>query len=151
MHSNRHSRDMVFNIYFLPRPSPPPVCLITRSCPPNDMPSRTGARAAAGSGYTPWAQVRGLPRCSQGLYNSASRKTCRAHSSASLQTEQRNDAKSWLGLGMACLCFGGFPSRHKCQGTSLLAPKMHSKACHPAQSPQGTVGSSPPFQRRESR
>jgi len=35
--------------------------------------------------------------------------------------------QSWLSLGTACLCSGGFHTGDKCQGTSLLVPKMYSK------------------------
>lgn len=66
MHSNRHSRDMFFNIYFQPHPLGHPICPITRPCPPNDLPSRTEAHQAAGKIYNLSAQVRDLPRCSKG-------------------------------------------------------------------------------------
>jgi hypothetical protein len=66
--------------------------------------------------------VRDLPRCSQGLYNSATRKTRGADSSALPQTDRSMTQKSWLGLGMAYRCSGGFLTRENVSA-SLFVPK----------------------------
>ena len=56
-------------------------------------------------------------------HDNANRKTRRSRFLDLAVNGTEHDTRSWLGLGMACLCFGGFLTRHKCQGRSLLLPK----------------------------
>jgi len=87
----------IFNSFRLRHPK----CLITRPCPPNHMPSRIPKGE-------PWRAVwvRDLPRCSQGLYNSAP-----VTPAEQIPQPHRKQIGSWRsnpgGLGMACLCLGG--------------------------------------------
>jgi hypothetical protein len=102
----------------------------TSTCRPEPEPTQQ-----PGAYAHPWAQVRDLPRGSQGLYNSAFRKIRGADSSASPQngTDKRRknpgSASEWH-----VFVFGGFPMRDKCQRTSSLVPKMYFKTCRPERS-----------------